>query len=411
VSREQLPKVRLRFRRDLLPLDALRSLVRVLAPQRAFILDHWAADYQETFGDHGFFRGAALAAWLESEFTAVVAGLERDSVADFRARLAEMGRAYAERGVPYGELVVSMNLFEEACMAAMRREGTGLEESIRHAQLIDKLSHFRIIELAEAYFYRYMQLLQEKGRELALERERHDRELMRAEKLAGLGQLAAGIAHEINNPLGTIAITTGNLRDALSAEATDLAGARPELVRGLARIEFEVGRCKKITTQLLDLARVRPASIEEFRPDELVRRLVEVASYQARGEKKTVEADLAPDTGAVHSDPGRVEQVVLNLLANALDAVPPGGHVRVRTRRQDDSVVIEVDDDGCGIPPEHIERIFEPFFTTKPPGKGTGLGLAVGYTIMRELRGHLQVSSQPGRGTTARIVLPASAGE
>jgi two-component system NtrC family sensor kinase len=263
-----------------------------------------------------------------------------------------------------------------------------------------------MIMLAEAYFYRYVQVIQEKTRELALCEEMHARSIMRAEKLAGLGQLAAGVAHEINNPLATIAITVSDLLESLETEQSAVARAWRDLPRGLSRVRAEVARCKGITGSLVELARVRAPTVEGVDVCDLLGKVAHVARCQARDQGKTVTTDLCSGDGAIRSDPGLIEQAVLNLISNALDATPAGGSVELRAGCRPDGVDIAVEDHGEGIAPEHMDRIFEPFFTTKPPGKGTGLGLAVAYAIVRKLGGQLTIDSAPRKGTVAKIRLP-----
>jgi two-component system NtrC family sensor kinase len=239
----------------------------------------------------------------------------------------------------------------------------------------------------------------------------HERELMRAEKLAGLGQLAGGIAHELNNPLATIAITVEDLQDMLEHENRELAAAWPELPPALTRIQTAVTRCLGIIGGLTEITRNRAPAIEDFAPNALVERLARTLGGVAASQSKTLTTALDPALGSVRCDPGRLEQVILSLLSNALDAVGTGGHIVIRTSAGETSFTVQVEDDGCGIAAEHRERIFEPFFTTKPPGKGTGLGLAVAYSTVRRLGGTLTVDSEPGRGTSVKVTLPVRDGD
>ena len=403
-SDDRLPRVRIKLNHAFLHVEQLRDLILGLSKHKDMILANWERAYLAHFGTQGFFTAETLRPWLEGEFNTMVECFESGNLAEFWVRLQETGQSYAEMGVPYAELVISINLFEESCLAVFKKGGANAAGQLRDYLLFDKLSHFRMIKLAEAYFYRYIQLIQDKTRELASQQERHKSELMRAEKLAGLGQLAAGIAHEINNPLATIALTVDDLLE-ISQDGN------AEIAEGLVRVKNNIARCKAITANLLDLSRVREPSVQSFRLDQLLERIVQMASYQSKNEGKNLELDVGNGPKLVESDPGHLEQIMLNLLSNAIDAVGPGGHVLVRTSRAGDKVEISVEDDGCGIAPEHLDRIFEPFFTTKPPGKGTGLGLATAYTMVKKLKGQLSVESKPGKGTRLRIALPLGSEE
>ncbi len=215
--------------------------------------------------------------------------------------------------------------------------------------------------------------------------------LMHAEKLASMGQLAAGIAHEVNNPLGTVLMLAHTLLEETPAENP----AREDL----ALMAREADRCKKIVSGLLQFARKN--KVEARATD--VRALVDGVARSLRlppGVRMDIEhADGDPDAEV---DRDQVAQVLTNLINNALDAMPRGGRLTLRTRGDAERVQIEVADTGTGIPPELHKRIFEPFFTTKPPGKGTGLGLSVTYGIVKMHHGDLRVESNadPAKGPT-----------
>lgn len=401
-----LPRVRLELKSDFLPLVALRELLAQLAPWKDTLVLRWKEAYSRTFGETGFFKAEQLNGHMESELALIVECAGAGSLDDLWARLQEVGRSHAEAGVPYGELVIMMSLLEENVVAELAAHGASAEQQLAAYLLFDKLSHYRITKLAEAYFYRYVELIQEKTRALAEEQEKHEWSLMRAEKLTGLGQLAGGVAHELNNPLATISITVEDLQDALRIEAKDVPKKWPELAPALERIRSSVTRCIGIIGGMLDLARNRPPTNEEFRVNEMVARVAEMSALSSRSSVKKIMTSLTADLDEARSDPRQLEQVLMALLSNALDAVDPAGHVEVRTRRMGDFFAVEVQDDGCGIRPEHRERVFEPFFTTKPPGKGTGLGLSMAYSTVKRLEGRLTIESEPGRGTLARVVLP-----
>jgi PAS domain S-box-containing protein len=232
-------------------------------------------------------------------------------------------------------------------------------------------------------------------------------QLARSRRLATIGQLAAGVAHEINNPLA--AITTcaeATLRDLRSGEET----ARLALERGWAEYLEEIVRqalrCKQITRGLLDLSRQRRARREPVE----INRLVEQAArlFEERGRARSVSFEVRADEslGVVGTDEAMVRQILDNLLDNALAAVPDGGRVLVSTGLEGERVCVEVSDDGPGIAPDTLARVFDPFFTTKDPGRGAGLGLAISLTYAEAMGGTLTAESKPGAGTRFRLWLP-----
>ncbi len=237
-------------------------------------------------------------------------------------------------------------------------------------------------------------------------------QLSRSRKLATVGQLAAGVAHEINNPLAAInTCSEAILRDMRDdAEAKALAEAR-DWNYYLEEIIRQVFRCKEITRGLLDLARQRRARRALCDLNMLVYESARLTEQRADSETIKVVINLDENIGEVATDEGMVRQVLDNLLSNALDAVGPSGQITVSTSRAGERIAIEVADSGHGIPPEMLVRIFDPFFTTKDPGKGSGLGLAICYTLAEALGGALTVESKQGAGSRFRLWLPRRAPE
>ncbi len=226
--------------------------------------------------------------------------------------------------------------------------------------------------------------------------------MLQTEKMAAVGQLAAGVAHELNTPLASIAGYAEELQAIVKG-----GGERVEHYAGVIRSQTE--RCKGITQSLLNFARkgelrVRPLDVNAL--------LLEAAEY-LRFKKKEPGYAVETDFGAlppVNADPGQLLQVFLSLLVNAADAMESGGSIRVRTRAEDGRVRVVVSDGGCGIPEENLKKVFEPFFTTKAPGQGTGLGLALSYGIVTQLGGTIGVESEVGKGATVTVSLPAAQG-
>ncbi len=231
-----------------------------------------------------------------------------------------------------------------------------------------------------------------------------------SEKLAALGQLAAGVMHEINNPLATIAACAESmgLQQELGAPATPPT----ELLR---IIDLEVQRCKKIVNGLLDFARPKPVHRECFDLNDVVRQSLFLLQHHPRFKRVKLAMELDRDSQViVHGDADQLVQVLIALAMNALDATPEGGRVTIRTvsAPADDGrplALLEVEDEGPGIPRTLQAKVFEPFFTTKPPGQGTGLGLAICYGIVNDHGGQLELVSPEGTGAVFRVSLPHGA--
>ncbi|HEY2865559.1 MAG TPA: ATP-binding protein [Pyrinomonadaceae bacterium] len=230
----------------------------------------------------------------------------------------------------------------------------------------------------------------------------------RAEKLAAVGRLAAGVVHEINNPLATIAACA----EALEARFEEGAFANTEAVEDLDEylglIKSEAFRCKSITTGLLDFSRMRTVDRRPINVADTLEASANLLSHQKRGVGIEISVDVKEALQTVEADAGQIQQAVIALGTNAIDAMPNGGRLTLRAFNQANSVVVEIADTGIGISTESLTKIFEPFFTTKEIGRGTGLGLAVCYGIVTDHGGRLSVRSSPGVGTTFSILLPAA---
>jgi len=234
-----------------------------------------------------------------------------------------------------------------------------------------------------------------------------DRAVARAERLSAVGRLAAGIVHEINNPLATIAACAEALESRVREGAFDASGEVENLREYLGLIRDEAFRCKSITNGLLDFSRTRAGRHTNVNLVDVVNSAARLVAHQKRGDKIDIVIQGSEDNVIVSGDDGHLQQAVVALATNAIDAMPVGGRLTLRTRAEGASVLIEVSDTGIGIPPENLAKIFDPFFTTKEVGGGTGLGLAVCYGILTEHGGKLEVKSKVGVGTTFTITLPA----
>ncbi|RJP25698.1 MAG: HAMP domain-containing protein [Candidatus Abyssobacteria bacterium SURF_5] len=229
-----------------------------------------------------------------------------------------------------------------------------------------------------------------------------EQQLLQSSKLAAIGTLAAGIAHEINNPLSGVAYAAEAAANQLNSYAQ-----KDEVCRYLKTILAEVYRCKAITQGLLDFSRESDTDRELCDMNEVVTSTLELLDFRLKKKRVVIQKNLHRDKAYLIGDAIRLKQVVFNVLCNSLDAVPDGGRIEVSVLKERDSVVTEIVDNGKGILPENLNNIFEPFYTTKPVGRGTGLGLAVCYGIIQKHKGEIRVSS-PGkdRGTSVSIRLP-----
>jgi two-component system NtrC family sensor kinase len=234
-----------------------------------------------------------------------------------------------------------------------------------------------------------------------------NRAVARAEKLAAVGRLAAGVVHEINNPLATISACAEALESRLNEGAFDASPEVEDLREYLSLIRSEAFRCKSITNGLLDFSRTRAGEHLPVQIAEVINSAARLMTHQRRGDRIEIQIEAADDLSLVSGDEGQLQQAVIALATNAMDAMSEGGRLTLRGRNENDHVLIEVSDTGHGIAPENLTKIFDPFFTTKEIGRGTGLGLAVCYGIVAEHGGRLDVQSAVGTGTTFTISLPA----
>ncbi|UCG07140.1 MAG: ATP-binding protein, partial [Desulfobacterales bacterium] len=243
-------------------------------------------------------------------------------------------------------------------------------------------------------------------------------QLIRAGRLAEIGEMAAGFAHEINNPLQIIksehALVSMILTDLkekdLLKESEDVA----EMEDSIHQIKHQVDRCAEITQAILKFGRKTEPVIKDIDLHAFIPEVIAMVAKKASVHGIHVEQHISDALSPIHTDPGQLQQVVVNLLNNAIDAIiarhgAAGGELRIEAESDTDQVEIRVRDNGIGISPENMKKIFTPFFTTKPVGKGTGLGLSMCYGIVDKMGGKMSVSSQPNSGTTFTIRIPITA--
>ena len=237
------------------------------------------------------------------------------------------------------------------------------------------------------------------------EKEMMNEQIIEAGKLASVGELAAGIAHEINNPVAIMVEEAGWIEDLLEEDGTCEDPA--EVSRALKQIKNQGARCKQITHKLLSFARKTDPELRKVQLNELIDEVVALSEQRVKYSNVKLKLNLAQHLPEVYASPSEFEQVLLNLVNNALDAMTTdGGTLEITTRVDGGQVVVDVADTGQGIPKANLARIFDPFFTTKPVGKGTGLGLSICYGIIRKMEGEISVNSAVGLGTTFHVRLP-----
>ncbi len=235
-----------------------------------------------------------------------------------------------------------------------------------------------------------------------------DAGLVQSSKMAALGKLAAGIAHEVNNPLAVIKEKVGWIRDLLSEEEISSSENYKEFDDAVRKIDYHVDRAKKVTHRLLGFARRMEPIREQVDLNRLVSETIDFLKNEAHYRNIEIHTDLDAELPTTVSDSSQIQQVVLNILNNAIDAVEKSGTITLSTGFNEDEkeLAITISDNGPGIPSELVGRIFDPFFTTKQYGMGTGLGLSISYSIVEKLGGRITVSSEPGQTTTFTIYLP-----
>jgi len=239
-----------------------------------------------------------------------------------------------------------------------------------------------------------------------VESELMSKQIVETGKLAAIGELAAGIAHEINNPVAIMIEEAGWVSDLLEDEKAQIK-ASTEIDRALYQVRTQGQRCKDITHKLLSFARQSDSRVTEISLPSLVEEVVDISMQQAKYAKVDFSLDLETDLPSINASTTELQQVLLNLVNNSIQAMEPvGGILSVSCGTENGHVVITVADTGPGIPAANLSRIFDPFFTTKPVGKGSGLGLSICFGIIHQMGGEIDVESTVGEGTRFNIRLP-----
>ena len=228
-------------------------------------------------------------------------------------------------------------------------------------------------------------------------------------KLASIGELASGIAHEINNPVAIMVEEAGWIGDLLEEEEFHKSENLDEFERAIKQIQTQGKRCKAITHKLLSFARKTDGRMQDIQINDLITEMVVLSEQRAKYSNITINTDFGEDLPSIMASESELQQVFLNLINNAFDAMnKSGGTINVTTRLENANIVIDFADNGSGIPKANLDRIFDPFFTTKPVGKGTGLGLSICYGIINKLGGKIDIKSAIDIGTTFSIWIPIS---
>ena len=239
------------------------------------------------------------------------------------------------------------------------------------------------------------------------QRDRMYADLLRSAKLASLGEMATGLAHEINTPLATIGAEQTNLADLTREQQLDFE-VRQSMLQSIERSKRQVARCGSITAKMLQFGRKTDTELRATAIEPVLRELVPLLERRTRPNAIALQVDIAPNLPPAWLDGNELEQVVVNLVNNSVDAISQGGTITISAACRDDHIALTVRDDGCGIAEEHLDTVFQPFFTTKPPGAGTGLGLSVVYGIVRGWGGTIHAESVPGEGTTMTVRIPVA---
>ena len=243
------------------------------------------------------------------------------------------------------------------------------------------------------------------GRDIT-SRKRMEEEMVRSSKLAAVGELASGVAHEINNPLASVAGYAEELLDLLKERGRLESRDLNEFQEALTTILDQANRCKEIIQSLLNFARQGDFEVIPVKINDLIEKTLVLIDPEIRTFRTRVLKEMEPNLPPAETNPSQLQQVFLNIIRNALDAMDSGGELRIATESRNGIIQIKFQDDGKGIPPENMGKIFNPFFTTKPPGSGTGLGLSICSRIMDKLKGSIEVESQPGHGSTFIVSVP-----
>ena len=346
-------------------------------------------------------------------------------IEDERRRVVRANRALlAAAGLTAGELA------GRPCAELLERLGLGATRCLCEETRADRRPSSREFASASGgiFQFRAYPLVDEEGRLYAIvhylkdvtAQKRMEQQLVRSDRLASLGTLVAGIAHEVNNPLGIIAGYAEALLDRAGDPALAANPAFEDFPEYLRTIHREIFRCKGILQSLLEFARPSGGTFRAIDVNELLKEVLLLLKHRTARLQHRIDLRLTRELPKIQADPGSLRQVLMNLLLNAISFTPEGGSIAIETAAGPGparpggagggAIRITVRDTGVGIAPEVVGKIFDPFFTTRPVGEGTGLGLTISHRIVEEHGGSLDVESAPGAGTAFTTPLPAATG-
>ncbi len=355
--------------------------------ERAFVVNDWyITAYEPIKNIEGNIIGILYVGVLEQKFT----DMRRDTILVFL-------------GIALGGIILALIVSYFLANSILRPVKHLVFASERLAQgdlshRVELKSKDEIGELAKTFNYMAESL---KDRDERLKKHAQQK-IMESERLATIGQLAAGVAHELNNPLGGILIYSHLLLENLNEN-----DPRRE---NLEKIVTQATRCKGIVKGLLDFSRQTEPKVNLGDINEVIKSALSLVENQSLFQNIRISKDFLPSSLLVMMDSAQIQQVFINIILNAAEAMNGKGNLKIDTAISEDKkwVIVEFTDTGCGIPKENIEKLFEPFFTTKEVGHGTGLGLAISYGIIQRHKGIIEVKSQVGKGTTFTIRLPVA---
>jgi two-component system NtrC family sensor kinase len=244
-----------------------------------------------------------------------------------------------------------------------------------------------------------------------MEKQLMNEKVVEAGKLASVGELAAGVAHEINNPVAIMVEEAGWMGDLLEEIECQKSKNLAEFRKSIEQIQTQGKRCKQITHKLLSFARKTDGTVQDVDINDVLEELVALSAQRAKYSMVEIQPVYQENLPSLKVSLSELQQVFFNIINNAIDAMENnGGRLKISSRRKDNHIVVEITDTGKGIPEANLSRIFDPFFTTKPIGKGTGLGLSICYGIIDKMGGKIQCKSSVGVGTTVWVSIPIQAG-